>query len=199
MSEKTVEALLKIFTFDRKRDLEQYCKGLVISGRDFARLVMACKRYGKPFRHTISYRDIIPEHLGFSGADHDVLRKDVLRKNGVGPLGPAAAKAVGKLFQTFEERRYLVGHMFYTPDLSEWHFFCFDQRDLEEETRNHWTKGSHVHFINWLWPGLDAQFVWSRFANAAHRPGSSVHVRFLSGLNKGELALTDEDQTTATR
>jgi hypothetical protein len=56
---------------------------------------------------------------------------------------------VRKMFQLFEERQYLVGHMFYTADLHEWDFFCFDQPDVEQQKRNHWKKGSHVHFLNW--------------------------------------------------
>jgi|ERR1700739_3680722 len=57
-------------------------------------------------------------------------------------------------------------------------FFCFDQRDLQFEG-NHWEKGSHVHFVNWLWPNLSSQSVWSNFVNNDQRPGSSVHLRFV--------------------
>jgi hypothetical protein len=84
--------------------------------------------------------------------------------------------------QMFEERRYLVGHMFYTPNLSEWHFFCFDQRDLEDERPNHWKEGPHVHFINWLWPGQDVKSVWSNFVGENQRPGNAIHLRFSMDL-----------------
>ncbi|HXP80906.1 MAG TPA: hypothetical protein VN976_13455 [Verrucomicrobiae bacterium] len=173
MSEANLEGLLKLFEFDKKRELERYCRSTVISKSDFANLVLACEMSGVPFLHQISYRDIVPEHLHLSDIDHKALAD-----NGVGPLGPEAAKAVRKMAQIFEERRYLVGHMFHNPDRSRWHFFCFDQRDLEERRPNHWKEGSHVHFMNWLWPNQDAQTVWSGFVTGNYKPGSSIHLRF---------------------
>jgi hypothetical protein len=174
MSETSLEGLLKIFEFDKKRELERYCRGTVISRSDFADLILACDLQGVPFLHNIFYRDIVPKHSHPSDSE----RKG-LADNGVGPLGPEAAKAIRKVFQLFEERRYLVGHMFYIPDLSRWHFFCFDQRDLEERRPNHWKEGSHVHFMNWLWPKQDAQSVWSNFVKGNYRPGNSIHLRVM--------------------
>jgi hypothetical protein len=173
MSGPSLETLLKLFEFDKKRELERYCRITIISKSDFANLVLACDISGEPFLHRISFRDIVPEHLNLSDADHKALAD-----NGVGPLGPEAAKAVRKMFQIFEERRYLVGHMFHNRDLSKWHFFCFDQRDLEERRPNHWKEGSHVHFMNWLWPNQDAKTVWSEFVSGNYKPGSSIHLRF---------------------
>ena len=173
MKESNLEGLLKLFEFDKKRELERHCRTTVISKSEFANLVLACEMFGQPFLHRISYRDILPEHLHLSEADHKALAD-----NGVGPLGPEAAKAVRKMAQMFEERRYLVGHIFYNSDFSRWHFFCFDQRDLEERKPNHWKEGSHVHFMNWLWPKQDAQSVWSEFVKGNYKPGNSIHLRF---------------------
>ena len=97
----------------------------------------------------------------------------------MGLLGGDARKFVRKMFQLFEERKYLVGHMFYTPDLNEWHFFCFDQRDIEGEKENHWEQGPHVHFLNWVWPRLDAQAVSSKFVKGKYKPGKSMHIQFV--------------------
>lgn len=169
----SLEGLLKIFSFEKKRELEQYCRRLVISIEHFADLVLSCEMSGRPFLHKISYRDRQPKHLHLSEEDIKALGD-----NGVGPLTPAAAKAVRKMGQMFEERRYLVGHIFYVADLSKWHFFCFDQRDLEHRKPNHWREGSHVHFINWLWPGQDARSMWSNFVEGDYRPGDALHVRF---------------------
>ncbi len=144
----------------------RHCRSAVISRSDFADLVLACECCGEPFLHKIFYRDTIPEHLHPSDTEHKALAD-----NGVGPLGPEAAKAVRKMAQMFEERRYLVGYMFYNRDLSRWHFFCFDQRDLEERRPNHWKEGSHVHFMNWLWPKQDVQSVWSQFVTGNYKPG----------------------------
>ena len=183
MSESSLEGLLKLFQFDKKRKLVRYCRSTVISGSDFANLVLACDLCPGPFLHRIFYRDIVPEHLNLSDAN-----LKALAENGVGPLGPEAAKAVRKMGQIFEERRYLVGHMFYTPDLSRWHFFCFDQRDLEERRPNHWKEGSHVHFMNWLWPNQGAKDVWSEFVSGNYKPGSSIHLRFLWSSREPEAS-----------
>ena len=169
----SLEGLLKIFTLGKKRELEQYCRNLVIGGEHFADLVFSSGMTGQPFLHKINYRDHQPKHLHLSEAD-----LKALGDNGVGPLTPAAAKAVRKMGQMFEERRYLVGHIFYVPDLTKWHFFCFDQRDLEERKPNHWKEGAHVHFVNWLWPGKDAKSVWSNFVEGDYRPGDALHIRF---------------------
>jgi hypothetical protein len=178
MSEgSNLEGLLKIFTFSKKKDLERYCRGLVVNGCDFVSLILHCEQRGDPFIHQISHRDIVPEHLLPSESEHKALSD-----NSPGLLTPEAAKAVSKMSQIFTERRYLVGHIFYTPSLSEWHFFCFDQRDLEDERPNHWKEGPHVHFINWLWPGQDAKSVWSNFVGENQRPGSVIHLRFSMDL-----------------
>jgi hypothetical protein len=169
----TLEALLKMFTFNKKKDLERYCRTLVVSGSDFAGLILSCEHQGEPFIHQITYRDIVPEHLDPSDSE-----LKALADNGLGELGAEAAKAVRKMGQMFEERRYLVGHIFFTPNFSEWHFFCFDQRDLEDQRPNHWKEGPHVHFINWLWPGQDPKLVWSNFVGENKRPGSAIHLRF---------------------
>lgn len=173
MSESNLESLLKLFSFDKKGDLEKYCRNVVISSDDFANLILACELSGIPFSHQITYRDKVPKHLEPSDSEIQALENT--------PAGTFltgdAAKAVRKMSQMFEERRYLVGHMFYTPDFSKWHFFCFDQRDLEPDG-NHWKKGSHFHFINWLWPGQDAKNVWSNFVADDLRPGGAIHLRF---------------------
>jgi hypothetical protein len=123
MSEgSNLEVLLKVFTFSKKKDLERYCRGLVVNGSDFVSWILHCEQRADPFIHQISYRDIVPDHLQPSAPE-----LKALADNGLGLLGPEAAKAVRKMGQLFTERRYLVGHIFFTPNLSEWHFFCFDQ------------------------------------------------------------------------
>jgi hypothetical protein len=169
-----LEGFLKIFTFDRKKDLDRYCREVVVHSQDFAAFVVSCDGGRMPFQHRIHYRDYVPEHLVPSEPG-----LGALAHNGVGPLQGDALKMVRKLGQLFRERRYLVGHMFFTPDLHEWHFFYFDQRDLEDERPNHWKGGSHVHFINWLWPEHDAQSLWSRFVSADVQLGGSFHIKFV--------------------
>lgn len=174
MSGPSLESVMKIFSFENKKDLERYCRDLTISSNDFVDLVLACETSGKPFLHEISYRDIVPPQLVPKDSEIEALKNT--------PAGTVltgdAAKAATKMSQSFLDRRYLVGHMFFTPDRSKWHLFCFDQRDLQM-TGNHWGKGSHVHFVNWLWPNLKADSVWSDFVKGDHHPGADIHLRFV--------------------
>jgi hypothetical protein len=174
MTGSTLAGLLKIFDFEKKSGLVRYCRNLQINGDDFISLILSCDASGVPFTHKISHREIIPPHLVPSDSEHQALRN-----NAPGPLSSEAEKFVRKISQIFKDRKIMVGHMFYTPDFSRWHFFCFDQRDLEENT-NHWKEGAHVHFINWLWKKLDAKSVWSVFVSDNARPTSVIHLRFSS-------------------
>jgi len=96
---------------------------------------------------------------------------------------PGAQKTVRKIGQIFKDRRYLVGHIFYVPDLSEWHFFQFDQRDLEDG-KNHWKEGAHIHFLNWLWPNYDAQTLWMNFTSGKDNLNDSLHISYLDTVRK---------------
>ena len=174
MLEPNLESLMKIFSFEKKTDLERYCRGLVVSSDDFVKLVLACESSGKPFLHEISYRDKVPPHLVPENSEIEAMKSSSAGT----VLTGKAAKAPSKMSQSFKDRRYLVGHVFFTLDRSKWHFFCFDQRDLRWEG-NHWEKGSHVHFVNWLWPNLNADSVWSNFVNSDDRPGAAIHLRFV--------------------
>ena len=78
-----LERLLKIFTFDKKKELERYCRGLVVNGSDFVSWILSCERGAQPFIHQISYRDIVPGHLGPSDSE-----LKALADNGLGQLGP---------------------------------------------------------------------------------------------------------------
>jgi hypothetical protein len=175
-----LEGFIKIFTFDKKRDLEKYCREVVVYRRDFVAFILACDAGRMPFGHRIHYCDNIPEHLLPSKSEHKALSE-----NGVGPLKGDALKMVRKIFQLYEERRYIVGHMFYTPSLWEWHFFYFNQREVDEERPNHWKGGSHIHLINWLWPKHDAQSIWSTLTSGNAKFPNSFHIRYVSEPGKG--------------
>jgi hypothetical protein len=168
-----IEGFLRLFTFEKKRDLEKYCREVVIYGSDFAAFILACESARLPFCHQIYYRDYVPEHL--HPTDNDLA---ALAANPVGLLQPGAQKTVRKISQIFQDRRQLVGHIFYVPGTSEWHFFQFDQRDLEAERRNHWKEGAHIHFLNWLWPNYDAETVWANFTSGKVKLNDSLHVRY---------------------
>jgi hypothetical protein len=184
MSESNLESLMKIFSFENRKDLERYCRGLTIRSDDFFALVLACERSGEPFAHEISHRDNVSPHLVPSDSEIEALKSTSAGRL----LSGDAGKAARKMSQSFVERRYLVGHMFFTPGYSKWHFFCFDQRDLES-SGNRWKEGSHVHFVNWLWPGQDAKSVWSNFVGENDRPARAIHLRFIEPQQEGGMEI----------
>ena len=144
-----------IFTFDKKRDLEKYCREVIIHSQDFVLFILECEKGRMPFRYLTHFCDYVSPHLIPSE-----LERDALTKNGLVLLRRDALKASRKIFQLFKERKWLVGHMFYSTNYWEWHFFCFDQRDIVQDEPNHWSEGPHIHFINWLWSGYNGQSLW---------------------------------------
>jgi hypothetical protein len=165
-----VKGLLTLFTFDRKQSLETYARSLVLHTGAFADVVTACQQGLLPFRHRAHYERGVKAALVSSHEE-----PQALTSNGVSPLVPVARKAVRKLRNL--SRSWSAGHMFYTPDLHEWHFFAFDGRDQDSSNANHWAHGAHVHFVNWLWPHLQPEVLWSQFVSSRKKPGGSLHIR----------------------
>lgn len=168
----TMEGLLKIFTFDKKRDLEKHCREVTIHRGDFSLFVYLCEAGQMPFRHRIYGRDYVPPDVKPSEKE-----REALANNGLGPLKGDALKMAKKIGQLFQVRRYLVGHMFDTP--AHWHFLYFDQRDIKDDGPNHWKEGPHIHLINWLLrPQCDPEKLWAEFISGNVDLGGSLHVRF---------------------
>lgn len=174
------QGLLTLFTFDNKKALKRFAERLVIHQADFVALILEASSGTFPLRYRAHHSQREPKHLHPTEED-----RQALGENGIGPLKPAARKTLNKFVQMLRDRQHLSGHMFYTGNLHEWHFICFDQRDLAENLdRNHWTGGSHVHFINWLWPNIDPHEMWRRFVEDGEKPNSTLHIRHDSGASR---------------
>jgi hypothetical protein len=172
--EEKIRAILKLFTFEKKRELEKYCREVVIHQSEFVDVILACESRTLPLLHKIHHREIVPDDLYPTEQDFEALAA-----NGVGLLKPDAKKTVNKIGQIFRVRRQLVGHIFYAPHTSEWHLFQFDQRDLEGRGNNHWKEGTHMHFLNWLWPNYDRNTLWADFTSGRTKINDSLHVRYV--------------------
>jgi hypothetical protein len=173
MSDKqSLTDLITIFAINKKGKLKQHCRSITILQEDLASLIWASAAGVTPWEHRAHHREFLPEHLELK--DNDL---GALATNGVGTLKPRAQKTANKISAIFQERRLLSGHIFFNPDLSEWHLFYFDQRDFAERD-NHWQGGSHIHLINHLWPGRTAQGVWNEFRTGNPKMRGALHVRF---------------------
>lgn len=173
MSDKqSLADLLTIFTIDKKSKLKHHCRSITILQRDLAGLIFACMGDDMPWSHRAHHREFVPEHLHLT--DDDL---GAFAANGVGKMTPRAQKTANKISAIFDDRRLLSGHIFFTPDQSQWHLFYFDQRDFSER-KNHWQGGSHIHLINHLWPARTAQEVWNEFCNGNPEMKGALHIRF---------------------
>jgi hypothetical protein len=166
------EDFIKIFESDKKRELVKHCKNITIYKSDFVDMIIACEMGIMPFLHRIHHADYIPPHL--TPTEEEIAGATASKP---GFVTEEAAKFIKKVEQTFKQRRYLVGHMFYTADLSKWHFFYFDQRDLDHRNA-HWKEGQHIHLINYLWPNYEPNRLWSEFCSGNMRIKNSIHVKY---------------------
>lgn len=170
----TAAPLLDLVFIDKKGDLQKHCRTCVIRSQDFAEFILASEMGLLPWRHRIYHREFRPPHLEPTNEEREALGRSKVGE----PVHPLGQKFMRKVSAIFDERRLLVGHMFWTLDHSNWHFFYFDQRDTSPR-RNHWEGGSHIHFINYLWPNRTAQSVWSEFLTGNPKMKGALHVRYL--------------------
>jgi hypothetical protein len=154
--------LIQLLSIDSKAALEKYSRTIEITGHDFAILVGNAASLG--YHHAIQHHEFRPEHLEPTKADLDALRN----KN--------PQRFVRKINQIFKDRRLLVSHLFHNS--SRWHLFYFDQRDTQEDRRNRWKRGSHIHVVNDLWPRYDPHKLWDIFSRADASAGSKLHIPF---------------------
>jgi hypothetical protein len=172
------EDFIKIFQCDKKRKLEAHCKKITIYKSDFVDMIIACEMGIMPFLHRIHHADYVPAHL--TPTEEEIAAARISKP---GPLTGKAAKYINKIAQGFKERRYLVGHIFYTADLSRWHFFYFDQRDLNHRNP-HWKEGQHLHLINYLWPNYEPNRLWSEFCSRNMKVKDSIHVKYFDEIRR---------------
>ena len=168
--EKLSNSVLRIFNFTKKRDLEKYCKNETISSDDLFNVIMACDGGKFPWRRKTRYRDFVPEHLVPRKEDRERMTEEDLNVSSPVP------KYLRKIMSIFDERRYLVGHLFYTPDQGNWHMLYFDQRDTSPR-RNHWGGGSHIHVFNYLCTQDGLEKVWRDF-NDGNPTTKGLHIRW---------------------
>jgi hypothetical protein len=170
--------VLQLFTIRRKSDLRKHCRSQGILGIDLSNVILACEAGELPWRHKIRYRDFIPQHLELTEDDKKAMLSSDLKSGSIIP------PYLRKLTRIFSERRYLVGHLFYTIDLTNWHLLYFDQRDTAQRS-NHWKEGSHIHLINCLCVQTDVQTVWDEFNSGNPQIRGSIHIRWADNIERG--------------
>lgn len=165
------EYLSEMLEIEKKSELDKYCRKIVIYQKDFVKLIHCSQTIG--YIHQIKSNDFVPSHLNPTDMERNALSSCKAGET----LEGDARKYFSKISQIFEKRRLLVAHIFYNK--KKWHLFYFDQRDIEEMKGNHWKEGTHIHFVNYLWPQHSINELWKIFDEASAKVSSKLHIRYI--------------------
>jgi hypothetical protein len=158
-----------LFAINNVGDLKTFCKRAVLSKREFATYISGCNYGIFPWRHEILSRDYVPEHLNPT--------KEEMSSVAGAKAGDPLPKGLRKIMSILDQRRLLVGHIFYNHDLNNWHLLYFDQRDTTAYD-NHWMNGSHIHLISWLMrPNQNADMAWKDFQQHNPKLSGKLYIR----------------------
>jgi hypothetical protein len=156
------EKLAALFQIRAKSKLKHYCRKLIICEKEIAVLAHNCSQIG--YTHKFKFPIYVPENLEISNADIDNLHKG----NPTAFLKKTNSRLDG------QEKRILV-------DLfekgSEWHCFYNSYQDAQSDN-NHWEYGSHIHFVNYLWPNHSKKEIWESFDKRSTDISDSFHIRY---------------------
>jgi hypothetical protein len=167
--------IFSLFEADTKKEVKKVCSELKITSEDLLYLVKLseAKIVEFPYLHACKFIEETPENVHLTEKNIQAITN-----NCIGKLDRDAQKAVKKLFQAPLQVKRTTAHLFYHSDYRFWHLFFFDQNDRYIR-ENHWDFGSHIHYVNWLWPNLECQKVWSEFCeNGKKAIGDHEHIRF---------------------
>ncbi len=164
------EYLTKLLMITKKSKLKKYCRDITIFQEDFVKLIVNSDKIR--YTHQRKYHDFIPSHLHPTDEERSALTSATVGER----LEGGAKKFINKIKQIFEQRRYLVAHVFFNRE--RWHLFYFDQKDMGYMIKNHWKEGMHIHFVNYLWPQYDIKELWELFNRADATAGGKLHIRY---------------------
>jgi hypothetical protein len=159
-----------------KKDITSLCKKTQVSSEEFTDFIIACKSGMTHLNHVMHYYDYVPEHLEVRDEDWKIL--DVQKE---AEQSTKREKTFRRLFKSHGQRKYKVGHMFISKELShplsEWHFVFFEINELKDKN-NHWMIGSHFHIVNYLWTNMYCQDIWNDFIQNKVFPSTKLHVSY---------------------
>jgi hypothetical protein len=170
LEEPVPDYLQELLAITKKSALEKFCRQITITQHHFAVLVWNAATIG--YQHVLQNHEFQPEHLLPTQEEIAGLG----RRSADGKISDEGQRFLRKIGQLFKDRRILVSHMFFNS--ARWHLFYFDQRDLAEEGSQHWKQGTHVHFVNDLWPQYDPSDLWTLLKQADASIGGKLHIRF---------------------
>lgn len=168
-SKEAPKYLQKLLSIEKKSELKKYCKSIIIYEEDLALLIHNSEKIS--YNHYRKHHEFVPSHLYPKKNELDAIGNV---KTGEMVTGDGK-KYLNKIKQVFIERRMLSVHVF--QNVTKWHLFYFDQHDMDKH-RNHWKYGSHIHFVNFLWPNLDVNNLWELFNKTESSASGKLHIRY---------------------
>lgn len=172
-NKEQVEEILNIFNFHNKREVEKYCKDLVITSEGLTSLILAGQVQAmSPYSYQCHFFEGTPDHLNPTKEE-----LNALGSNGVGKIKGQAKKAVTKMSQVFVERKLLAAHLFFTQTHKYWHLFYFNQRDIKLN-RNHWKNGPHIHYASDTITKTPLNEIWNSVCSSKPSFPKSIHIRY---------------------
>jgi hypothetical protein len=157
-------------SISKKRELRKFVKQIVIRSRDFTTLIWNAAAIG--YHHDIKPREFRPD-------DPNLDRPWVFDRSEDGKPTPETIRTIRRINQIFHQRRLLTAHIFINRQ--RWHIFYFDQRDMDASGENRFKHGSHIHFVNDLWPNYAPQDVWSLLELPKTTVKGNLHIRYDPG------------------
>jgi hypothetical protein len=181
MSDQTAELgkLLTLFNFEKKKDVEKYCRDAVFASLALSDIILAASDGGlETYRYKSHFAELSPPHLEMTDVD---LR--ALGMSRVGTLDDDARTAARKVSQMFVDRKLFAAHMFYTPNHDLWHLIYFTQRDIDRRS-NHWVAGAHIHYSRESYANKPLKQVWADVCDDPPKPPRGEHIRYVENEHR---------------
>lgn len=168
-----LEDLVSLFNKEGKREVERYCRALVIRSEALAAVLLAGQVTGLGhYAYACHFVDLVPDEVVPTEEE-----REALGRHGAGKLTGKGLKAIRKMGQLFEVRRMIAVHVFYSRSLKYWHLFYFDQRDYDKRN-NHWKHGPHIHYSQDTFTREPLAEVWRKVHMPRPEFPPAVHIRF---------------------
>jgi hypothetical protein len=182
--------LLKLFDLRSKRDVQKFCRDATVGHTELARVLrLAQSGAFEPYEYLRHHSEFVPDHLLPTEQVGAILAAGVLG----GEKAQRASKVARKLSQLFQDRRVFSAHLIYHPSGQLWHLIYFDQRDMEIHGRNHWKRGSHIHYSRESYVNADLKEVWTEVCGTPPKLPASEHLRCVDTRERGLVGPADSD------
>lgn len=139
----------ELFTKNKKNEIEAFFRNKSITSNDLALFIMNHNQIG--FSHKSIFKQYRPEQLKIKPEEKLLI-----------PLNTAEGQKVRrKMITMFEQRKHVHAHFFQKETI--WYCFFWDFKDIQGKPfNNHWSNGSHIHFVSSHW-GLKLDDVLDQF------------------------------------